>query len=193
MSRTKLSALLVLGLFAVAGAPADAQGEVLNAVSIDTLAPAVSAVMAATGNPYWAIPFTFDFHRVLTEHLALVFVNEFTYQREPGGALLIDLPWLELAWHPFDPGLDGFYLGPALAFGFVMESLDTSRNHSWEPAVSAVGLGAAVGYRLLLGGSFDLNFAAGLAVGSAAKFYPTYYLRGTDLMLQWEAAVGCRF
>ncbi len=153
--------------------------EAKNLVSIDLAVPVVLNLAVSGG---YAIPVFLDYQRVLTTHLNLSIAPSVAYLYDPSwGETLLLTMWVELDWHPFQGGFQGFFIGPAVA-GLLYS--DTFNNVRSGPGLVA---GGAMGYQLALPANFNIDIVAGLAAGAIAG-YPT--LQGIPRV---ALALGYRF
>lgn len=184
--RIRIKLLIVLSILTLSSLPLSAQdlvpSEERNAVSMDLLMPFLHLVVpTSTFNTSFsssiAIPIEIKYQRVLFDHFVLSFLPIFAYTENIG---VLELnPWLELNWHPFDRGLGGFFIGPAVSADF-----DLNTNNAFY-----MGIGAGIGYQLLLPFNLDLDAALGLTYGPSFYTSSTYYLTA----LRLEIALGYRF
>ena len=156
--------------------------EARNAVSMDLFMPFLhlafpTSALTTSISSSIAIPIGIKYQRVLFDHFVLSFVPIFAYSKNIG---VLELnPWLELHWHPFDMGLGGLFIGPAISADFVLNTNNAIY----------VGLGAGIGYQLLLPLDIDLDAALGFCYGPDFYASSTYYLTA----LRLEIALGYRF
>jgi hypothetical protein len=76
---------------------------------------------------------------------------------------------VEVDWHPFETGLNGLYIGGMLitaASGSLMYATPPGNDVGWDRLLN-FGLGAAVGYDLVL----PLNLLLNVAAGFGADYY----------------------
>jgi hypothetical protein len=137
-----------------------------NAISINVLGTVITAIADSTSGLV-AVPVYVDYQRVLCEHYTLSIIPRFEFliastNHDSIAKSYLDSfdfqPWVEVDWHPFDKGLNGFFVGLAAV---------ASLNVSWSSNNSTVFLGVApvVGYQILLPWNINLDFALGVALG----------------------------
>jgi hypothetical protein len=68
--------------------------------------------------------------------------------------------WIELDWHPFQKGLQGFYVGTAVVVVYL--DIPSSKINAALTAMVGVGLG----YQIPLPANLDADIALGAAFGS---------------------------
>jgi hypothetical protein len=120
---------------------------------VNVLATAVLAIPNAM-NGFVTIPILIYYQRVLTDHFAVTILPYFVYSTYPRMfqyALLLGVDW-----HPFDLGLNGFFVGVFLDFAY-----DSIRMPWAGPAGShsGVGAGLSVGYQLTLFHTLLIEFS----------------------------------
>jgi hypothetical protein len=180
--RTGFAVILILAVLLLVptiGTASDQETrEAENEVSIDFGMPIFLNVVASASGGY-AIPLFLNYQRVLTRHLTLSVSPSFAFlQLIYRQAMQLTL-WLELDWHPFQDGLRGFFLGPAVAILYASDNLSSP-----DTTVSA---GATAGYQFLLPANIDIDVGLGLAYG----FLQTYTTQ--PIVLRAVLALGYRF
>jgi hypothetical protein len=186
MRQATASRIIVLILTIVLGTPALASQEAppgaSNAISIDVFMPAMqllfpSSILAGSISGSVSLPIGIDYQRVLDGHHVLA-VAVFVRYSDSIGLLGVN-PWIELDWRPFDVGLGGFYLGPALSAEFALNAANSF----------FFGLGGAVGYEFLLPCGFTITATLGLTFG------PEFFASSTIFREnpRTEIALGYRF
>jgi hypothetical protein len=128
----------------------------LNELSVDLATP-IFWNLAPDG---YAIPIYVNYQRVLTSHLVVSVTPSilYLYGHHQGGSFAA-MMWVELDWHPFQYGLHGFFIGPAVV-GIYSNGLLTPGS----AGVTAMG-GATIGYQIFLASNIDFDIAAGVALG----------------------------
>ena len=130
----------------------------LNELSIDMAFP---MLYLAAGSVY-AIPIFLTYQRVLATHLVLSVAPSFLYVRDNWSEeSYVVLLWVGLAWHPFQEGLQGLFIGPAIA-GAYSSNLFTAKR-----AGGSLMAGASLGYQILFSGNIDFDIEGGAAAGFA--------------------------
>jgi hypothetical protein len=111
VNRAIIPVAVLLAVFSPVCAIGQASGseEPRNSISADVILPG-GCVISAVRHQYVGIGLTFDYQRVLFDHLVLS-VLPGPWILPDGYSLRLDL---ELDVHPFDKGLGGFFVGPAL-------------------------------------------------------------------------------
>ncbi|MGA2639981.1 MAG: hypothetical protein ABSG21_03635 [Spirochaetia bacterium] len=117
-----------------------------------------------------SVPLVIDFQQVLADHYSLTFIPFFeflvasTVHNSIANSSLDSFefqPWVEVDWHPFDEGLNGFFVGLA-----GVGSLEVKWSGNKDTTIF-LGVAPVIGYQLLLPWSFDLDFALGVALGGS--------------------------
>ena len=154
-----LSAILLVSLpTLVVASDQEVQGP-LNELSIDAATPVIFNLAVSNG---YAVPVYISYQRVLANHWVLSVIPGVFYVYDNwSGERYVATLWLELDWHPFHEGLQGFFLGPSVVAIYSKNSSSSS-----ESGASAM-VGATLGYQIFLPANLDLDIAAGLAFGSA--------------------------
>lgn len=152
-----LPLFLLMPATTVLSADRDARGP-QNEISIDLAMPVVLNVIGLDG---YTIPICLFYQRVLADHLVIsVNPNVFYIDQSTRRGLLGTL-WLEFDWHPFQNGLGGLFVGPAVV---AVAEWDIAQNEL-ALKTTALMLGASLGYQVLLPSNFSIDVVVGLAVG----------------------------
>ncbi len=162
--KTKRSLILVLVatllVLASATVMASEQGFVgaMNELSVDLATPLFYNMALSNG---YAIPIYLNYQRVLVNHLVLSITPGFLYLYDnwSGGRYVVSF-WAELDWHPFQNGLQGFFIGPAV-IGAYSDNLFLP----YQSGASAL-IGATLGYQIFFLSDIDFDIAAGVAMGT---------------------------
>ena len=130
----------------------------MNELSLDLASPVFYNLAATNG---YAIPIYVNYQRVLMNHLVLSITPDILYMYDNwlGAQSVISL-WVELDWHPFQDGLQGFFIGPAV-IGAYSDGLFLPH----ESGASAL-IGATIGYQIFFSSNIDFDMAAGMAIGT---------------------------
>jgi len=167
--------------FALSSGMAGAQGaesqEARNAISVDLLAPLLQLAFNISLSGSSAVPIEISYQRVVADNFVFNAEARVIYTTSVG---LFDLsPWVEVDWHPFDRGLSGIFIGPALSFDFSLNLFNSFY----------CGLGGSVGYQLLLPLNIDLVAISGITYG--LEFFKQSTIFRPSLRL--EIDLGYRF
>ncbi len=137
--------------------------EVQQAVSLDVFLPAAALASQAFGEMAW-IPLNIKYQRVIADHLVLAATTGLNYSWSSTEKILETSPMLQLGWHPFHAGLEGFHLGPYILFSYCKywndHSLVDNPAHSFRFAI-----GGVFGWQFLLPSRILLDLNAGLGCG----------------------------
>jgi hypothetical protein len=164
-----LAAVCALFFFSsILGAAQDrASDEAQNVISVNVLGAPITAIADSTSGLV-AIPLSVDYQRVLTDHYTLSIIPRFEFlvaSAIPNSIAYSTLdsfdlhPWVEMDWHPFDKGLNGFFVGLA-----AVGALDLKWSGNQDTTVF-LGVAPVVGYMLVLPWNINLDFALGAAFG----------------------------
>ncbi len=154
-------------LSSVLGSAQDRASGAQNTISVNVLGAPITAVADSTSGLV-AIPLSVTYQRVLSDHYTLSIIPRFEFlvaSTVPNSVSYSTLdsfdfqPWVEVDWHPFDRGLNGFFVGLA-----AVGSLDVEWSGNQDTTIF-LGAAPVVGYMLALPGSFSLDFALGVALG----------------------------
>jgi len=158
--RTRLAVILTLSVLLLVptiGIASDLETrEAQNEVAIDFGMPIFLNVAASVSGGY-AIPLYLNYQQVLTRHLTLSVSPSVAFLQQIYRQVMQLTLWLELDWHPFQDGLRGFFLGPAIAFLYVRDNISSPD--------TTVSVGGTVGYQFLLPANLDIDVGLGLAYG----------------------------
>jgi len=147
-----------------------------NAILFDFFQPGVAIlqdVQDPTNQVLQQIPITITYERVVADHFVVAVSPTLRYSLLSSPTLVTSNMFtqlvLELDWHPFDAGLNGFYVGGQV-FSQIASSLSVvpSGDGSWSSWVE-LGLGVAAGYQFVLPLSLVLNVAVGGGAGYGAS------------------------
>ena len=166
-----LAAVSALFVFTPALGIAQAQASegAQDSISMNCLGTLITAIADSTSGLV-SVPFLVDYQQVLTDHYSLSFIPffEFLIASTVHDSIVnssLDSfefqPWVEVDWHPFDKGLNGFFIGLA-----GVGSLDVKLSGNQDTTIF-LGVAPVIGYKLLLPWSFDLDFALGIALGGS--------------------------
>jgi hypothetical protein len=146
------TAILFLSLPIIAMASDQAPVGPRNELSVELAMPI--AINLAVVNDGYAVPIVLDYQRVLSDHFVLSVVPGllFVHRGTLGDILLAQL-WVELDWHPFQEGLRGFFIGPAVV------GLYASNVYGSFGSAGTAMAGAALGYQILLPANLDLDIS----------------------------------
>jgi hypothetical protein len=147
-NRVIIAIAVFLAVLSPVCAVAQARGsdEPRNCVSVDLLWPGVWCIAALFTHPQGVIPLTFDYQRVLFDHLVLS-VQPGAWISDGVDSLRV---YLEADIHPFNKGLRGFFIG--LSEGAI-----------WWLKSNSVGLPTAanIGYQVVFRSKLVLTAAVG--------------------------------
>jgi hypothetical protein len=156
-----------------------------NEISVDLALPVVINLVQPTG---YVIPIVLEYQRVLHDHLVLSIVPGVGYSGQADGWILLMGLWAGLNWHPFQAGLQGFYVGPGVV---VFTIIDNTRRRDPVCRFLGVFLGLTIGYQFVLTPHMNVDVALGLSGGPS---YDPYSHRTGLLGLPRAAvAIGYRF
>jgi len=161
-----------------------------NAITTDLIVPAMAIASAVMGSPMLTVPVGVQYQRVLSEHSVLSFNAGFMYQcpspdTPPDSPVITDYygvdgweltayPLMEMDWHPFHKGLDGFYTGAFGGLLFKALHVDTAAvkgtGYEYDPC-----LGLVAGWQFLLPANIVIN----LALGYGGQYFITVDQNGT--------------
>ena len=137
-----------------------------NAVSVDLLLPALSPVSKLAGEESSFIPLNIKYQRVLTEHQVLMFKMGLNYNWGHAGDSSVDIyPMLALEWHPYQTGLQGFYLGPSLFFNYSTYSYSGASTALDMNTSYWLAVGGNIGYEFVLPSNTVVDLSFGLGYG----------------------------
>ena len=128
-----------------------------NEVSIDLSLPIVYNLAVSSPDNVNVVPTYLGYQRLLTNHLALFFSPGIMFIQQTQMQLSVLTFWLELDWHPFQEGLQGFFLGPAVVLLYGSDN-STARGN-------ILLAGGAIGYQFLFPANFDIDVSLGLSIG----------------------------
>jgi len=160
--KMKGSLILVLAValiaFASATSTASDQGFVgaMNELSVDLATPLFYNMALSNG---YAVPIYLNYQRVLVNHFVLSITPGFLYLYDSwSGARYVVSFWAELDWHPFQDGLQGFFIGPAVIGAYSDDLFLPDQS-----GASAL-VGATLGYQVFFSSEIDFDIAAGVAM-----------------------------
>ncbi len=154
-------------LCAIATRPLLAQ-EASEALTVDLLLPAMSPLSRLAGEDSRFVPLNVMYQRVITEHQVLMLKMGVNYNWDTAGQRSVELyPMLALDWHPYDTGLQGFHLGPALFFSYAAYAYSHSASSPASDPDYAYwsAVGGNVGYGFLLRDQKIIDVVFGLGWG----------------------------
>jgi hypothetical protein len=128
--------------------------EAQNAIAIVLPLVGIDSVSSIQSNS--AIQIDLNYQRVLGNHWVFSFLPRFFYGWGGKGSWVSIYSWVEGDWHPWDDGLGGFFIGPAIQFPLL---------NPFSP-YNYFDVGGAIGYQLLLPSGFVLDFVARLLLGA---------------------------
>lgn len=153
--------MFVLSIFMLAPSRGLAEGQEpapRNEISLDLAMPVAFNLVFPQG----AVPIVLEYQRVLNDHLVLSISPGIAYVPQSNKWLLLMELWVGLNWHPFQEGLQGFYVGPGIAVFDNLEHFETGGSDS----LFGVFLGLTIGYQFVLTQHLNVDLALGLAIGS---------------------------
>jgi hypothetical protein len=134
-----------------------------NEVSLDLFSPILLNITSPI-----SVPIYIDYQRMLNDHLVLSLIPAFYYsQRIATTDSYVFEPWIELDWHPWGEGLNGFFVGPAI--GIPITWIFTSGLPDVRLQIGA-GIGVAIGYQFVFSNGLALDLSAGILVGYTYSF-----------------------
>jgi hypothetical protein len=170
--------------------------ETQNAISANVLGSLIAGITDSASGLV-SVPLFFDYQKVLTDHYTLSIIPCFeflvhsTIHNSISNSSLDSFdfqPWVELDWHPFDKGLNGFFVGLA---GVGSLELKWSGN---QDTTIFLGVAPVVGYLFPLPWNINLDFALGVAFGGNVVVSSSENVSlGLAAHSRIEIGLGCRF
>lgn len=135
-------------------------GEAQNAISVDLLWPIFSCVHVLGGGAEKMIPVGIMYQRVISDHFVLFVMGGFWYTIDTGWDLWV-YSTVEVDWHPFHKGFNGFYVGLSGDFWYDYNENSSSRVTGFG-YLYRTDLGLALGWQFLLPAHIIIDLALGI-------------------------------